>query len=137
MFEVWWKITEEMTNMKKIIFLILVSISTFTYSNCSDGCKRCISECSGVKSIFNYENSTFVKSSDTDFPSNCEDSCRRGRRYCEDESNLSDGCDEFKRKCRNQCPTSIFSYRNGKFLFVTDANSKCENSCNSGYRRCE
>ena len=136
MFEVWWKVTEEMT-LRNFVFLLLISISTFSHSTCNDGFKRCVSECNGIKSIFNYENSSYVKTSETDFPVKCEDSCRRGKRYCEDESNLSDGCDEFKRKCRNECPSSVFSYRTGNFLMVTDANNKCEDSCTSGYRRCE
>jgi hypothetical protein len=30
----------------------------------------------------------------------------------------------------------VFSYRSGNFLLLTDANDKCEDACNSGYRRC-
>jgi hypothetical protein len=31
----------------------------------------------------------------------------------------------------------VMSFRSGKILFITDANSKCEEACNYGYRRCE
>jgi len=123
--------------MKKIIILLLISLSTLTYANCNDGYKRCVNECNGVTSLFNYDGSRYIKSSDTDFQSKCEDSCRRGKRYCEYESKLYDGCYEFKRKCRNECPSSIFSYSTGGYLYNTDANGKCEDSCSSGYRRCE
>jgi hypothetical protein len=123
--------------MKKIIILVLITLSSLTHANCNDGYKRCVNECNVVKSIFNYDDSQYIKSSDTDFQGKCEDSCRRGKRYCEYESNLSDGCYEFKRKCRNECPSSLFSYKSSQYLFNTDANGKCEDSCSSGYRRCE
>ena len=121
--------------MRFIIFSFLL-ISSAVYAGCDDAFRKCSSECSSTTTLFNYESGNYIKPQVTDYVSNCEDSCRRGRRYCESESNVSEGCYEFRRKCRNECPSSVFSYRSGNFLFLTDANSKCEDACNSGYRRC-
>ena len=123
--------------MKKIIAIFLTVLSSIVYADCSDGYRRCVSECGGVSSFYDYQKSKYVYASETDFAVKCEDSCRRGKRYCESESNLSNGCDEFKRKCRNECPTSLYSYKTNNYIDSSDANSKCEDSCNSGYRRCQ
>ena len=133
----WWIILLFQTKIiMRFIFFVLLFISSTAYADCDDAFRKCRSECSGVTSLFNYESGKYVNTQGTDFASNCEDSCRRGRRYCESESKLSEGCYEFRRKCRNECPSSIFSYRSSNFLLLTDANSKCEDACNSGYRRC-
>ena len=128
-----------MVAMKKIIgsFFLILGLIQGAYADCDEAYKKCITSCDSVKSISNLENGRLVKSSATDFPSKCEDSCRRGRRYCEDESNRSEGCYEFKRACRNECPSTVFNYRSGNFMLLTDANSKCEDACSFGYRNCE
>ncbi len=124
--------------MNKIVsFFLLILFSTSSFADCDDAFRKCRNECGSVGVLFNYENGRLINSADTDFVSNCESSCRRGRRYCESESSRSEGCYEFKRKCRNDCPTSVISFRSGNILLLTDANSKCEDACNSGYRRCE
>jgi hypothetical protein len=124
--------------MKKFISLIfLLMIYSTAHADCNDAFKRCRNECNSIGTLYNYENGNLLNSLDTDFVSNCENSCRRGKRYCEGESNRSDGCYEFKRKCRNECPSSVISFSTGNILLLTDANSKCEDACYSGYRRCE
>lgn len=118
-----------------LLFLLFTSLAS--YADCDDAFRKCRDEFSSVGRLFNYENGKLVNALNTDFVSNCESSCRRGRRYCESESNSSDACYEFRRKCRDDCPSSVFNFSNGSILLLTDANSKCENACSSGHRRCE
>lgn len=117
--------------------MLMLGCIQFAYADCDDAFKKCHVECQAVKSFFNFQTGKFVKSTDTDFPVNCENSCSRGRRYCESESNRSESCYEFKRACRNDCPTALFNYRGGNYLFTTDVNAKCEDACSYGYRKCE
>lgn len=121
--------------MRIICSFILVFLSGTCFADCDDAYRKCRNECSSA-SVYDYQNNKYLYSGQSDFNSKCEDACRRGRRYCEGESNLSDGCDEFKRKCRNDCPSSIYIYGKG-YVYSSDASSKCDSACYSGYRRCE
>lgn len=117
--------------------LLITFLTTISYADCFDAVRKCESECSTSGFLFDIESGKLINSHETDFIGNCKDACRRGKRYCENESNTSDGCYEFKRKCRNQCPSAVMNFRNGNILLLTDANSKCEDACHYGYRRCE
>lgn len=122
--------------MKKLIIILitLLLISNSALADCEGATKKCKSEC-WYMSIFNNDNSQYIDANKTDFVVNCENSCNEGKRYCQYESSLSDGCYQFKRKCNNNCPSSI--YIGSEYLYNTDANSKCEDSCRAGYRYCE
>ena len=99
---------------------------------CDRAYNRCTSECSDE--IYNYDTGNYI--SNTDVASNCEDACRRGRNYCEDEDK-DEQCYEFKRACRNDCPSDVYDYDSGDYLYNTDVNSMCEDACRSGERACE
>ena len=123
--------------MKILIFLTSLLASAASFAGCDDAYRKCVNECGSTSFLFNYETGSLISATATDFPSNCLDACRRGRRWCDGESSLSDGCDEFKRKCSNDCPSMVMSIRTGKLFLLTDAESKCDDACRSGYRRCE
>jgi hypothetical protein len=120
-----------------IAILLISSVPILSNADCFDALKRCENECNTSGLLFDIESGKLINAHETDFIGNCKDACRRGKRYCENESNSSDGCYEFKRKCRNQCPSAVMNFRNGNILLLTDANSKCEDACHYGYRRCE
>ena len=103
---------------------------------CDAAYNRCVNECESV-SIFNYETGNYRSVRNTDFLDNCEEACSRGRRYCEDEDDNEEKCYEFKRACRNDCPSDVYDYRSGKYLMLTDANDQCEDACGAGERECE
>ena len=120
-------------------FLFLVFSFLFSdvvYAGCNDARRKCENECTSAASFFNYEKGEYQSLNGTDFQDNCSSACKRGFRYCTSEDNLDDGCDVFKRKCRNDCPSSIFSYKSSIYILLTDANSVCEDACRAGYRRC-
>ncbi len=120
-----------------LVFLIFIFFIDFSYADCISALKKCELECKSVSVFFNFEKGKFESVNGTDFTLNCMSSCRRGFRYCTSEVDLDISCDEFKRKCRNDCPNTIFSFKNGVFQLLTDANNLCEGACQSGYRRCQ
>jgi len=90
-----------------------------SYSPCERAYRKCTSECSSV-SLYPIENSD-EEDEAHNFASQCDDACRRGRRWCDDES--TDRCYEFKRACRNECPSFH--------------NADCKDACHAGERVCE
>ena len=62
--------------MKKLISLILLIIIYSTaHADCNDAFSRCRNECNSTGTLFNYEDGNLLNSLDTDFVSNCENSC--------------------------------------------------------------
>ena len=122
--------------LKLLCILLSFLITDFVFADCDDARRRCENECTSATTFFNYEKGEYQSLNRTDFQDNCSSACRRGFRYCTSEDNLDDGCDEFKRKCRNDCPSSIFSYKGSRYILSTDVNSICEDACRAGYRRC-
>lgn len=124
--------------MIKLIFFIIV-ISPKAWPDCDDANRKCRSECSTSINV----NGTYIDSYNTDFNSSCEDSCKKGLNECEDtDGPLTDKCDEFKRKCKRTCPSSIYIYSSkdgieSGYTYDSNANSVCEDACTAGYRRCE
>jgi hypothetical protein len=124
---------------KKLLALLLLflGVCSSSFADCSDAFRQCRNECNSVSMLINLEGGDAINALESDFYSNCEDACRRGKRYCEGEATLTDGCYAFKRACRNDCPDSLLSFRSGSLLLLTNANDQCEDACNAGYRRCE
>jgi hypothetical protein len=118
-----------------LLFLLLFFVS-ISYADCISAKKKCENECNSAASFFNFEKGKYESVAGTDFAENCVSACSRGYRYCNTEDNLDESCYQFKRKCSNDCPTSIFSYRSSVYRLLTDAQSICEDACRSGYRRC-
>ena len=103
---------------------------------CDNAYSRCVKSCESETNYFDYDTSNYRELYNTDYASNCSDACRRGRKYCEDED-VDERCYEFKRKCRNSCPSDVFDYSSGEYKFLTDVDSLCEDSCRAGERACE
>lgn len=124
--------------MKKIIGLVfLLTISSLVNANCTAAFRDCKDECGSFGFIFDYESGNLVRMQETNFLSNCVDSCQIGKRYCESKSSHSEACNEFKRKCEFECPSTLIKLHNGSILLLTNANLKCEEACFAGYRKCE
>ena len=51
--------------------------------------------------------------------------------------NVEDACESAYSKCKRECPSSVFDWQSGNYLYSTDANSKCEDACRAGRRNCE
>ncbi len=107
----------------------------YVHGRCDAAYKRCISECEDIY-IYNYDSGDYISIDYTDFLDNCEAACARGRRFCEDE-HADEKCYEFKRACRNDCPSDVYDYNSGEYLMLTDADSQCEDACRAGERECE
>ncbi|MFC1859746.1 hypothetical protein ACFL9U_17210 [Thermodesulfobacteriota bacterium] len=107
----------------------------YVSDKCDAAYKRCVSECEDV-SIYDYDSGNYISINNTDFLDNCESACARGRRYSEDED-ADEKCYEFKRACRNDCPSDVYDYDSGEYLMLTDADSQCEDACRAGERACE
>ena len=103
---------------------------------CGAGYQKCVDTCGSESMYYDYDSGDYRPLAGTDYSSNCEDACRRGQRYCEDESK-DEQCYEFKRACRNDCPSSIFDYSSSEFKLLTDVNSKCEDACRAGESACD
>lgn len=110
-------------------------LSTFSseLEYCEDAVRKCRSYCG--YDVYDYDSGEYLYSTDAD--SNCEDSCKRGLRACEDEYDRSNGCWEFKRKCQSECSDEVYDYDSGEYIYNTDAQGQCEDACHSGYRWCE
>lgn len=107
--------------------VILLSQST---SDCALVQSQCANECD--PSIYNYDSGSYLNSSDTDFQSNCVQSCNDGATQC-----LESGCSNFTMACINSCPSTVYSYKDSQYLYNTDANSKCEDACNVALPFCQ
>ena len=103
---------------------------------CDAAYSKCVNSCESETSYFDYESGNYQSLSNTDYSSNCEDACRRGRNYCEDEDK-DERCYEFKRACRSDCPSGVFDYSSGGYKFFTDVESMCEDACGDGERACD
>ena len=103
---------------------------------CDAAHAKCVNSCESYTFYFDYESSEFLPLSNTDYISNCEDACSRGRNYCEGEEK-DEMCYEFKRACSFDCPTSLFDYSSSEFKLLTDVTSKCEDACSDGERACD
>ncbi len=123
-------------NNSRLFFFLYFLILGNVYADCNDARRKCETECNSAVNFFNFEKGKYQSLNGTDFQDNCSSACKRGFRYCTSEDNLDDGCDAFKRKCRNDCPSSIFSYKSNIYMLLTDADSICEDACRAGYRRC-
>ena len=103
---------------------------------CDAAYSRCVNSCESESSYYDYDSGEYLSLSNTDYVSKCTDACSRGRNYCEDEEK-DEMCYEFKRACRNDCPSSIYDYSSGDFKLLTDVESKCEEACEDGERACD
>ena len=103
---------------------------------CDAGYSKCVNSCMSETSYFDYESGDYRSLSNTDYASNCEDACRRGRNYCEDEDK-DERCYEFRRACALDCPSDVFDYSSGEYKLITDVNSMCEDACRDGERACD
>jgi hypothetical protein len=63
------------------------------------------------------------------------DSSSSGGESCSEK--VDSACDDGYRRCRSDCPSSVYHWASGNYLYDTDANSKCEDACRSGKRACE
>ena len=100
---------------------------------CYDGYRKCKNDC--PSSVYDWETSEYLYN--TDANSKCEDACKKGKRACEYEDNIDDACYAFNRKCKNDCPSSVYDWETSEYLYNTDANSKCEDACKKGKRACD
>ena len=116
---------------------LLKQRSGFGSGGCDSAHQRCVNECDSVSLIYDYDKGDYVQIFNSDFSSNCEDACQRGRSYCENEDDNEGKCYEFKRACNNECPSDVYDYNTGNYLFLTDAEDICEDACRSGERACE
>lgn len=127
--------TSEEIKQQRKIYEQIQKKRIYVHDKCDAAYKRCISECEDV-SIYDYDSGDYISIDNTDFLDNCEAACARGRRYCEDED-ADEKCYEFKRACRNDCPSDVYDYDSGEYLMLTDADSQCEDACRAGERECE
>ncbi|MDC0127792.1 hypothetical protein OAI28_05935, partial [Methylophilaceae bacterium] len=134
----------EMTTQEKIIQLRMLQTIRNSRSSdddeeedvdgaCYDGYRKCKSDC--PSSVYDWETSEYLYN--TDANSKCEDACKRGKRACEYEDNIDDACYAFNRKCKSDCPSSVYDWETSEYLYNTDANSKCEDACKRGKRACD
>lgn len=124
-------------NELRDLILLLGSTSSPSSTSCETGYRRCVSACENVTVLFDYSTGSYVGTDFTDFSSNCTDACSRGQNFCEDESDPNERCYEFKRTCRNSCPSDFFDYRVSEYRFITDAEDNCDDACRAGERACE
>lgn len=128
---------KKMTKIKYSQYLkykknLLIQATILSYSDpCEKAVRKCKSECDD--SIYDYGSGNYLY--DTNYKEECEDACESGKRNCSYAS-TSDKCDDFKSRCNNNCPSSIYSSK-GDYLYSTDAEDKCEDACKAGYRDCE
>lgn len=62
---------------------------------------------------------------------------------CEDaieeavEEAVEEACDNAHSACVLECPSEVYDYDSGNYLYSTDVNSKCEDACRAGKWNCE
>ena len=55
----------------------------------------------------------------------------------EEDEDVDGACYDGYRKCKKDCPSSVYDWETSEYLYKTDANSKCEDACKKGKRACE
>lgn len=101
--------------------------------HCEDAESKCKRSCDST--VYDWDSGEYLYY--TDAEDLCEDACKRGARSCDDEDSIDDGCYEFKRRCKRDCPSEVYDWDSGEYLYNTDAVDLCEDACNSGYRWCD
>ena len=54
---------------------------------------------------------------------------------CEDA--IEEACDNAYSACVLDCPSEVLDYESGNYLYNTDANSNCEDACQTGRYSCD
>ena len=117
--------------MKQKLLLMTIAKGS-SNPDCDKAYDACESECSGA--IYDYDSGDYLYN--TDFKRKCENACSSGVDVCEDEP-PSERCDEFYDDCESDCPSSVYDYDSGKYLYNTNGKRKCEDACEAGKDDCE
>lgn len=111
-----------------LLFLVLV-MPGITFAKCDDAYHSCRKQCDSITTLINTDKTPPVSTVDTDFLNNCKDSCRRGRRFCNIESNPEKAHQAFINRCESNCPTMVISMGNQTALSNTNAKTACKDAC--------
>jgi hypothetical protein len=117
--------------MKKfsILLFLVLTIPSVALANCDDAYHHCRKQCDTITTLIDADKKTPVNTVDTDYLNNCKDSCRRGRRFCNIESNPENAHQAFINRCESNCPTIVISMGNLSTLSNTNAKTACKEAC--------
>ena len=120
-------------SMKQVGILIafVFTLPAHASANCDDAYHSCRKQCDSITTLLNIEQASKFSASNTDFLNNCKDSCRRGRRFCNVESNPQNAYKAFISRCESSCPTIVVSMSKQSALSNTNANASCKKACSS------
>jgi hypothetical protein len=117
--------------MKQISALLLLAffVPSIAFAKCDDAYHSCRKQCDSITTLIDTDKALPVSTVDTDFLNNCKDSCRRGRRFCNIESNPLNAYQAFINRCESNCPTMVISMGNQTALSNTNAKAACKDAC--------
>lgn len=99
---------------------------------CSAALVRCSERCSSAW----IEDEEGESRDNTDFDSECIEACSDGLDACTEADALRDACEEFEDTCSSECPSEVYDYDAGEYLWYTDSQDECERACAAGAFGC-